>query len=450
MTMKPNVLLVSLDTLRFDCVRALGETRFLGDLAPLVSSPNVDALAARGATFTTTVSAAPFTTPSHASLFTGLWLPQHGAHHQYRTPIAAAARTLAERLRAVGYRTAQSAGREGGEGVMFASDVTGLRRGFETSIFAGTVDRATRKWLKKARGAPWHLFFHTFAAHWPYGRKPAEVERLFDDAWRRDDWTEVRRLYVENAKSADQIVGDLMTTLADLGELERTVVVVLADHGEGLDRLAPLHGPINGGREEVIRVPLVVYAPWAIGAGARVEAQIRTVDVLPTILDLVGAPMADEAIPLAGSSLLPLARGEVDGVERPAFFAGHLNDDPPDSPLLAGVRTERWKLVVDDCTDAKLADFEARLARQQGAALKADLRGRLLREMHAAADPVKLYDLAADPLETRNVAEANPEIVAGLRASVARFLGVAAAGPSTEGDEDAALEEQLRALGYLT
>ena len=66
--MKPNVLLVSLDTLRFDCVRATGEPRFLGDLAPLVSSPSVDALAARGAVFTTAVSAAPFTTPSHASL----------------------------------------------------------------------------------------------------------------------------------------------------------------------------------------------------------------------------------------------------------------------------------------------------------------------------------------------------------------------------------------------
>src|SRR4051794_16772380 len=109
--MQPNVLLISLDTLRFDCVAALGERRFLGDLAGLVSSPRIDALARSGAIFTNTVSAAPFTTPSHASLFTGLWLPQHGAHHQYKTPIAAGARTLAERLRDNGYKTAQSAGR---------------------------------------------------------------------------------------------------------------------------------------------------------------------------------------------------------------------------------------------------------------------------------------------------------------------------------------------------
>jgi arylsulfatase A-like enzyme len=443
--MKPNVLLVSLDTLRFDCVRATGEPRFLGDLAPLVSSPSVDALAARGAVFTTAVSAAPFTTPSHASLFTGLWLPQHGAHHQYRTPIAAGARPLAERLVALGYRTAMSAGREGGEGVMFASDVTGLKRGYETSIFSGTVDRATRRWLKKARGRPWHLFFHTFAAHWPYGRKPAEVERLFADAWERDDWSAVRRLYVENARAADRMVGDLVETLADLGELERTLVVVLADHGEGLNRPTPLHGPINGGREEVIRVPLVVVAPWAVAPGTRVERQVRTVDLLPTILELVGEA-ADPS--LAGSSLVALMRGEADATDRAAFFAGHLNDDPIDEPLLAGVRTERWKLVVDDCTDEKLAAFEARLARNEGAALKADLRGRLLREMHDAREPVKLFDLEADPLETRNVAAEHPDVVASLRARVSAFLGNAAT--TSEAGEDAALEEQLRALGYLT
>lgn len=448
--MKPNVLLISLDTLRFDCVRALGETGFLGDLAREVSSPRVDALAATGAVFTTAVSAAPFTTPSHASLFTGLGLPQHGAHHQYRTPIAVGARTLAERLRALGYRTAQSAGRDGGEGVMFASDVTGLRRGYETSIFAGTVDRATRRWLRKARGGPWHLFFHTFAAHWPYGRKPAEIERLFADAWERDDWSAVRRLYVENAREADRMVGDLVDALADLGELERTLVVVLSDHGEGLHHAAPLHGPINGGREEVIRVPLVAYAPWAIAPGTRVTAQVRTVDVLPTVLELAGAPPEREAVPLAGVSLGPLLRGEPDAADRAAFFAGHLNDDPLDAPLLAGVRTPEWKLVVDACTDEKLALFEARLSRQPGAALKADLRGRLLREMHAAGEPVKLYDLASDPLETRNVAGERPDVVAVLRARVERFLGGASAAPGAAGDEDAALEEQLRALGYLT
>jgi arylsulfatase len=446
--MRPNVLLVSLDTLRFDCIGAARETRFLGEAGARVATPSLDRLAAGGALFTTAVASAPFTTPSHASLFTGLHVPQHGAHHQYRTPIAPAARTLAERLGALGYRTAMSAGREGGEGVMFASDVTGLKRGYETTIFSGTVDRATRKWLKKARGGPWHLFFHTFAAHWPYGRTPKEVERLFADAWASDDWSAVRGLYVENACAADRMVGDLVATLDELGELDRTLVVVLADHGEGLNRLTPLHGPINGGREEVIRVPLLLHAPWAIPAGARVDAQVRIVDVLPTVLESVSAPPVAEALPLAGSSLLPLVLGEA-GEERPAFFAGHLNDDPLAEPLLAGVRTNRWKLVVDDCTDRKLADFEARLARQAGAALKADLRGRLLREMHAAREPVKLFDLEADPLETGNVAAANPDVVAALRGRVAAFLGAAPTG-AVEGDEDALLEEQLRALGYLT
>jgi arylsulfatase A-like enzyme len=173
------------------------------------------------------------------------------------------------------------------------------------------------------------------------------------------------------------------------------------------------------------------------------------VDVLPTLLELVGVPAETEAIPLAGASLGPLLRGESDSADRTAFFAGHLNDDPLDEPLLAGVRTPEYKLIVDACTDQKLALFEARLARQAGAALKADLRGRLLREMHAAPEPVKLYDLAADPLETRNIATERPDVVAALRTRVDRFLGVSTS-TQLSADEDAALEEQLRALGYLT
>jgi arylsulfatase A-like enzyme len=333
---------------------------------------------------------------------------------------------------------------------MFASDVTGLKRGFETSIYAGSVDRATRKWLKKHRGRPWHLFFHTFAAHWPYGLATKECERIFGEAWRTDDWSGVRRLYVANAREADRMVGELVSTLEEYGELDRTIVVALSDHGEGLNHATPLHGPINGGREEVIRVPLVLRAPGLVPAGARVERQVRTVDLLPTILELAGVPARDEAIPLAGTSLVPLLDGRDEDGERPAFFAGHLNDDPLGAPLLAGVRTNRWKLILDACTDEKVASFEARLARQSSHAVKADLRAALLREMRDAGEPVKLFDLVADPLERRNVAADHPDVVASLRASVERTLGATSGAADIEGEEDALLEEQLRALGYLT
>jgi hypothetical protein len=176
---------------------------------------------------------------------------------------------------------------------------------------------------------------------------------------------------------------------------------------------------------------------------------VRTVDVLPTILDLCGFGREEETIPVAGASLVPLLRGSPDTVDRTAFFAGHLNDDPLEAPLLAGARTERWKLIVDDCSLERLERFEARLARQAGAALKADLRGRLLRELFEASEPVKLFDLSADPLETRNVAGDHPDVVRELRGFVDRILA-AGGGPGDEGDSNEALEEQLRALGYLT
>ena len=94
--------------------------------------------------------------------------------------------------------------------------------------------------------------------------------------------------------------------------------------------------------------------------------------------------------------------------------------------------------------------FEARLARQQGGAVKADLRGRLLREMHEAREPVKLFDLETDPLESSNVAAAHPDVVAALRLQLAAIAGGTPEAAPVESDEDAALEEQLRALGYLT
>jgi arylsulfatase A-like enzyme len=450
---KPNVLLISLDTLRFDCVGAIGEKRFLGDLAANVKSPEIDGFAKDGVVFTQAVSAAPFTTPSHASIFTGLWPTRHRAHHQYKTPIATQARTLAERLAASGYRTAQSAGRTAGEGVMFASEVTGLQRGFESSIFAGTVDKTTRRWIQgpwwSRRNRPWFLFFHTFAAHWPYGLEPSVVEAMFATAWETDDWTAVRRLYVENAMTADRMVGELLRFLSTTGQLDETIVVILADHGEGLGHLAPLHGPINGGREEVIRVPLLIGGPKSlIPNPVRVSSQVRTVDILPTILELCDVPAEAEELPLAGASLVPLIRMKPDSVDRMAFFAGHLNDDPLGAPLLAGARTERWKLIVDDCSREKLDLFEARLARQ-GTALKADLRGRLLREMFEAAEPVKLYDLEADPLEARNVAAEHPEVVRELMSFVEANIG-SGDGSGDEGESNEVLEEQLRALGYLT
>jgi arylsulfatase A-like enzyme len=418
----------------------MGEHRFLGELSAAVASPNLDGLAALGVTFTKAVSAAPFTTPSHGSIFTGQPVSRHGAYHQYKSAISNSTPTLAERLREAGYLTAQSAGRSPGEGVMFASGATGLGRGFDTSIFAGSVDRATRDWLKKARGRPWFLFFHTFAAHWPYGVSTASVESLFAEAWASDDWSKVRRLYIKNAARADEMVGELLGLLADLNELDRTIVVALADHGEGLNRMTPLHGPINGGREEVIRVPLILSAPWAVEGGRRIGEVVSTIDVLPTVLELVGLP-GDDSLP--GVSLLkPEA-------ERVAYFAGHLNDDPLGEPLLRGLRTSRWKFLIDDCTAAKLAAFESRLARQAGAALKADLRGILLREMAEAGARVKLFDLAEDPLEVLNVAAREPELVITFTRLLGDALDPASAG-GREAADDADLEEQLRALGYLT
>lgn len=388
--MRPNFLLISLDTLRFDCVKAAEERRFLGEFFSQVSSPNIDRLAANGVLFTQAVSASPFTTPSHASIFTGLCVADHAAFHHYKTAIAKPAHTIAERLASSGYLTAMSAGHDEGRGVMFASKEIGLGRGFQTQFFSGSVDDSTRGWLRAARGKPWFLFFHTFAAHWPYGLTGPEADSMIEQAGESGDWARARRVYVENAPTAGAMAGELVSLLEELGEIERTAIIVLSDHGEGLNPLSPLHGPINGGREEVIRVPLVISAPWLARRGARVEKQVRTVDLLPTILDLAGVKSGREALPLAGESLRPFLEGKDDPSVRLAFFTGHLNSDSLNEPLLAGVRTGRWKLIIDACSDEKLHQYEGRLAKKAGVGPKARLRWRILREMHRRHEPVKL------------------------------------------------------------
>ena len=114
---------------------------------------------------------------------------------------------------------------------MFANAATSLGRGCETSMFEGCVDRATKKWLPKSKGRPWFHFFHTFAAHWPYGTTGKACERLFADALDSGDWSAVRERYVRNARGADAMVGELVDHLSVLGELDRTIIVALSSHG---------------------------------------------------------------------------------------------------------------------------------------------------------------------------------------------------------------------------
>lgn len=310
---KLNVLMISLDTLRADV--AYGD-----HLAAF------DDLCARGTVFLNTVSSAPLTPVSHASIMTALQPSEHGIRHLFREQLNTNVTTLAQVLAAAGYRTGAVVSCPG------MNRWYGLDRGFQdyddeiprledgsdplrvidVKIRGTALKRAPLvverglSWLENNRHDPFFLFLHFFDTHWPYD--PPE--------WfaRKD-----ANPYAGEAHYVDHYLGRLFEQISRWGLFENTLIVLFSDHGEDLAGwYANDHaGDVLGYPEEeghgcllfdaTQMVPLVFVAPGRLPAARRVTSQVRLVDVLPTITDLVG--VADES-PRAGRSLREFFEGD--------------------------------------------------------------------------------------------------------------------------------------------
>jgi arylsulfatase A-like enzyme len=390
-----NVLVVTLDTTRADRLGAYGGTR--------VATPNLDWLARTGVLFEQATTAAPLTLPAHCTLFTGLFPPGHGVRENagfllgLRTPVLAA--LLQER----GYRT----------GAFVASYIvratTGLARGFGT--FADTLTRGPRgdppgdglrlpadvvtdralAWLGQSR-APFFAWVHFYDAHAPC--QPPEAYLLASGG----------NAYNAAIGFMDVQAGRLIGWLRARALLDRTVVVVIADHGESLGD----HGEITHARrlfESVLHVPFILRAPSAGFAGTRVGGVVRSVDVLPTVLALAHVPAPTG---LDGVSLVPLiARGAAtDDLEAYAetLYPWLRRGQPPGFSIRRG--------------NLKLID--------QG--------------------EQSLFDVGEDPAETRNLNAARPDVVRSL----ATRLEVLKKGSRPSGRSlDPDVLARLQALGYV-
>ncbi len=393
---RPNVLFVTIDTLRADRLGSYGYAR--------AQTPVLDALAARGVRFTTAVAHAPLTGPSHASLLTGLTPLRHGVRDNGRPTLSASAPTVAEAFRGAGWHTAA-----------FVSGFPldhrfGFDRGFETyddhlphgddsrraAYVERTADRTTAaalRWLETApAGAPWFTWVHYFDPHAPYEPPDAFAARA------------PGRPYDGEVAFVDAQLGVLLHGLEARGERERTVVLVTADHGESLGE----HGEETHGvfvYEATLRVPLIVAGPGV--PRGRVSSTVgRGVDVAPTLLDLAGAP------PLAGAEGRSL---------RPALSGREMADAPAYVESLFAALNLGW----------------------------APLHGwRTARRKLIDAPRPELYALDQDPGETRDLSASSAHDVETLRASLRAAL--AAAVPARPGSVDHAAAERLAALGYLS
>jgi arylsulfatase A-like enzyme len=423
----PLVVLISVDTLRRDALRA-----FAADAAPL---PSLDAFAAESVRFERAASSASWTLPAHGSLLTGLYPDRHGATDP-RVGLATDVPTLAERFRAAGYETVGLT--HGG----YLDRRYGFGRGFDRYVddpsgFASTpdalhstLDEAAALVAQRTDPRPLFLFLHTYSVHDYFGLRPWSVETLATKPSRTpteyaeclqgtlrcgdEDWRVLRELYAAELRNFDACFARLRAAIAKAGLWDQAIVLITSDHGEGFDPVR--HRIHHGGRlhEDVIRIPLVLHAPGLAPRGVGAPASL--VDVAPTLLELAGL----SAIPnVDGRSLARLARGAEEGAApRPVYAVEHY------SSWWAAARTSAAQVQARPLAIAAIVG-DRWFVRQIG------------HEM--------VYDVAADPHQERDLVSSADDLPALRELAQQRDVDRVAS-PNISSGED--LRARLRALGY--
>ncbi len=466
MTRFPNVLMIVMDAVRAGHLSCYGYRR--------PTTPFLESLAERGVLCERAFAPAPWTPPSHASLFTGNYPSRHGVDVGENLRLDDVNTTLAEVLAARGYRTFAvlpdghlSVHRGFHQGFqetvelfrlpLFKADrvhLAALARNFlfgrdkRSSLANGLVKR----WLRRHAGreAPFFVFLNHKTAHnryqppQPYrrrfeirpgpGQDPAKLDRFSKGGgypymagrlpMSETDFEVVKSWYDGAIACIDARIADLVDELRRLGLYDNTLIVVTADHGENFGE----HGlayHVFGLYDSLIRVPLIFHFPAAVSGPRRLPRLVSLTDVMPTVLALAGIE-APECGPLQGTSLLPFdARAGRDHVfaefDRPTWMLKSLAARFPDCDFsrfdrgLRCVRTEDWKLIVGS----------------DGAE--------------------ELYHLARDPGETVNLRQADPARADALRRILTDWLLSMKAAPASlpAAADDAVIEKNLRELGYL-
>jgi choline-sulfatase len=401
----PNVLLITIDTLRADAVGAYGNRS--------VSTPWIDRLAAGGVRFTQARASAVVTLPSHATILSGMYPFHHGVRENAGFRFPTQLDTLATLLRARQYRT-------GAFVSAFPLDARfGLTRGFDvyddrfpknegTTAFrvperaATDTVAAALEWIRRdsptttadADGLtpPWLAWVHLYEPHFPYAPPEPYASRY------------AAAPYFGEVSAVDAALGPLLQPIFDARAGRDTLVVLTADHGESLGE----HGEMTHGLfayDATLRVPLIVFAPHRLVA--RVVAEpVRHVDILPTILEVVGGAIATA---VDGRSLLPIAGGAAAPPTATYFESLSASINRGWAPLYG---VARGSLKYIDLPIPELYDL--------------------------AADPAEAHDLMASrPAEAREL----QRLLVGLRADDRKV---------SPARENAATREQLRSLGYLT
>lgn len=417
----PNVIVISLDTLRADYV---GRERLGREL-----TPNLDRFRERGTVFTNAMTTYPSTTGSHMSLFTGVYPATHETTHA-RKKLPPEIPTLAQTMASAGYATAavtENAMLNAGSGFLRGFDSYREQKGDDVWSTDGAIRQTFDDgldWLDQHEGERFFLFLHTYQVHFPYTPpkrhnhfRKALNKKLPEDPFEKQKvWAE--RGYAGEVVYMDEEVGRLITALESRSLLDNTIVIITADHGEEFGE----HGAIGHAETlhaEVMDIPMSIFFPERATAGLAVDEPVSLVDILPTVLDLSGLPVAESQ----GRSLVPLLDGGDFGAPRAVYSQNF------------GKHGQQWA--------ARTADH------------KFLFRGN-------EKTPHKIYDLREDPgeqnaVDSDELARQGAEWIVPYKAWVIEAMNTRFEKEEAAQNEDAAPERRLdesvvnklRALGYM-
>ena len=398
-----HVVIVTIDTLRADRVGAYGNAT--------VATPNIDRIAQQGAMALHAAVHVPLTRPSHVSLFTGLYPSEHGIRDNVSPPLGKSVPVLAEILKQQGFRTAAFVSS------IVLSKQSGLARGFDVysdkfdvgeddARFLNTIQKRGDQtaaeaiaWLREGGSERRFAWVHLYDPHDPYEPPEPYASRY------------AGRPYDGEVAWSDDLMGRLDMALGEAGLRDDTLLIVTSDHGEGLDE----HGEAVHGffvYETTLRVPLVARGP-GVTPGTKVNAVARTIDLFPTVMELLGLGSAMPSS--SGRSLAAAMRGAT------------LDDEPSFAESLVPLVHYGWS----------------------------DLRAlRIGRWKYILAPRPELYDLETDPGERHNLNQDQSSRARALRSGLEQRLKQEQAALRNTGSSAPAvppdLLEKLGALGYVS
>lgn len=400
-----NVLLFTLDTTRADHIGCYGYTN--------IRTPNIDGLAAGGVMFRNATAQVPLTLPSHSSIFTGTYPFVHGVRDNGGFYLEPENVTLAEILKQKGWATSAFVG-------AFVLDSRwGINQGFDHYYdnfdFAkykkisldsvqregGEVIKAFFDWFKTNGDRRFFSWIHFYDPHTPY-----EPPEPYKSEYSGRPWG----LYDGEIAYVDSLIGKVLESLREKGVLDKTIVVIAADHGESLGE----HGESSHAffiYDATVSVPLILKLPAVNSKAKIIDAQVENVDIMPTLLDLLGIAVPKE---VQGRSLAPLLVGSRAGADRMAYSESYYPRYHYGWSELKSLRTARYQYIQ--------------------------------------APRPELYDVVGDPMERTNIFGQNSSQAERFIQEMKRIEerspapGDASKAPRQLDDDTV---EKLKALGYV-